>query len=187
MIFFKIFKNRNLPILFLVFGIFLACPVCAEGFELYVNNQSVVPGNTATIPVMIKNAEELAEVSFEISYDPSVLKFSGVNSGNISKNGIIEASETGPGTTLISFVESTGISHDGEIMKLLFEVPGSDGSSSVIQTTPKKILNLDKNVVPAEVGSATITVSGGVQKTPSSLWIPVLALIFIALAFTKRN
>ena len=159
----KIMRNGKILILIIVLGFLLVSHVSAEGFELFINDQSVASGTLATIPVIIKNAEELAEVSFEISYDPAILKFSGADSGDISKNGIFEVSETKPGTIFINFVEDSGISQDGEIMKLTFEVPGSIGSSAMINIIPKKIQNLDKNDVPFNVRSGTIKVTGSGQ------------------------
>jgi hypothetical protein len=183
----KIFTNGNSIIIILFLAFLLICPVHAEGFGLYISNQSVTTGMPVTVPVMITNAEELGEVSIEISYDPAVLKFSGADSGNVSKNGIIESSEIVPGTVLINFEENSGISQNGEIMKLAFDVPGAEGSSSQIRITPKKIQNLDKNDVPADVRGGLIQVTGTGHKTPVALWITVLALIVIVLVTLKRK
>ncbi|MCK9592589.1 MAG: cohesin domain-containing protein [Methanoregula sp.] len=178
-------KNWNLIIIILLSGFLLISPVSAEGFELFINDQSAVAGTSVTIPVMITNAEDLAELSFEISYDPSVLKFSSADSGDISKNGIIESSETGPGKVLIDFVEDEGISQDGEIITLVFDVQGAGGSSSSIGIVPIKVLNLDSNDVPVDVRNGTIMVTSEGQKTPMSLGISLIALLVIVLIWTK--
>lgn len=66
-----IIKKWNLIIFILVSGFLLISPVTAAGFELFINDQSAVAGTSVTIPVMITNAEDLAELSFEISFESS--------------------------------------------------------------------------------------------------------------------
>lgn len=116
-----------------------------------------------------------------------VLKFSSADSGDISKNGIIESSETGPGKVLINFVEDSGISQDGEIIKLVFDVQGAAGSFSTISIVPIKVLNLDSNDVPVDVRSGTILVTSEGQKTPISIWILVISLLVTVFVWVKRN
>ena len=107
--------------------------------------------------------------------------------GDISKNGIIEATETRPGTIVINLVDNAGISQDGDLLNLKFDVIGNGGTSSVVSITPKGLYNLDKKDIPAESCSGKITVTGGGRKVPVSIYIPLIALtIMIFIAIRRR-
>ena len=178
--------------IFFIFAVLLMIvliipPVTAEGFIITIRDQSVSTGSAAVIPIHITNAEELGEMNLEVSFDPSVLQFSSVDLGDISKNGIIEAAETRPGTIVINLVDNAGISQDGDLLKLKFDVIGNDGTSSMVSITPKGIYNLDKNDIPAESSSGKITVTEGGRKVPVSVHIPLIALtIMIFIAIRRR-
>ena len=172
-------------ILFMI--VLIIPPVTAEGFLITINDQSVSPRSQAVIPLHITNSEELGEMNIEVTFDPSVIQFSSVDLGDISKNGIVEATETRPGTIVINFVDDAGISQDGDLLKFKFEVIGNDGTSSVVSITPKGIYNLDKNDIPSDSSSGKITVTGEEQKTPVSINIPLIALsIMIFIAIRRR-
>lgn len=149
--------------------------VSAEGVDISVNNQSVAVGSTMILPVSLRNAEELSEINLEISYDPAVLKFVGIELGEISRNGIIEATESKPGTIVINMADTSGISQDGEFMKLSFNVTGADGSSSPISITSKGLRNLDKNDVSLNTNGGTVLVNGRGTKAPLAGYITVFA------------
>ena len=167
--------------------VFIIPPVMAEGFLITINDQSVSTGSQALIPINITNAEELGEMNIEVTFDPSVIQFSSVDVGDISKNGIIEATETRPGTILINLVDDAGISQNGDLLKLKFDVIGNDGTSSTVSITPKGIYNLDKKDIPAESSSGKITVTGEGSKAPVSVHIPLMALsIMIFIAIRRR-
>jgi hypothetical protein len=165
----------------IILALLCITPVAAEGFMVTINDQSVVAGSKAVIPVHITNAEELGEMNLEISYDPSVIKFSGIGLGSISKNGIIETTETVPGTILLNLVDSAGISQDGEIFILTFDVLGTKGSSSLIRIVPKGIYNLDKKDIPVNEQSGTISVNGAENETPLPACIALLAILFVGI------
>jgi hypothetical protein len=163
-------------------------PVTAEGFLITINNQSVSTGSQTVIPIHITNSEELGEMNIEVTFDPLVLQFSNVDLGDISKNGIIEATETRPGTIVINFVDNAGISQDGDLLNLKFDVIGNGGTSSTVSITPKGIYNLDKKDIPTGSSSGKIMVTGGGgEKTPVSVYIPFIALtILIFIAIRRR-
>ena len=167
--------------------VFIIPQVTAEGFSITINDQSVSTGSQALIPIHITNAEELGEMNLEVTFDPSVLQFSSVDLGDISKNGIIEATETRPGTIGINLVDDAGISQDGDLLKLKFDVIGNDGTSSTVSITPKGIYNLDKNDIPAESSSGKITVTGEGRKAPVSVHIPLLALSIMIFITIRRR
>ena len=169
---------KDVLLFFLAIALIIFPAVGAEGVEVSVQDLSVATGSSMVLPVSLQNAEELYEANLEISYDPSVLKFTRIELGGISQNGIIEATETTPGIIIITLADTSGISQDGELMKLSFSVTGAEGTTSPISITSKGFQNLDKNDVPAMTNGGKITVTGEGLKAPMAGYIPVIALFF---------
>lgn len=171
----------------------LVTPAAAGGFVVSIDDQSVTTGSKGDIPVLIANPEELGEMSLEISFNPYVLRFSSLILGDISKNGIIEATEEKPGTIVVHFTDDKGVSRDGVLFKLTFDVTGLQGSSSPVTVTSRGVYNLDLKEVPVEVHPGMITVMGSVSpgngaKTPVSPAIPIFTLMFmVGMANRMRN
>jgi len=163
---------------FLAIALIIIPVVGAEGVTVSVQDQSVATGSSIVLPVSLQNAEELYEGNLEISYDPSVLKFTRIELGGISQNGIIEATETKPGTILVNVADTYGISRDGELMKLSFSVMGAAGTTSPISIMSRGFQNLDKNDVPAMTNGGNITVTGAGMKAPMAGYIPLIAFFF---------
>jgi hypothetical protein len=180
--------NPVILVLFFFLAIVLVIiPVVgAGGLEVSVQNQSVSTGSSMILPVSLRNAEEFFDANLEISYDPAVMMFTGIELGEISKNGIIEATETKPGTIIINVADSSGISKDGELLKLSFSVKGVGGTSSPVSITSKGFRNLDKNDIPVNVNGGKITVNGAGQKTPLAGYISVIASM-LAIGFFVLN
>ncbi len=89
-----------------------------------------------TIPVDIRNVEKFDACSYQISFDPAVLRADNVTAGEI--NGIpipVTAwSESVPGTlTIVQNVSDTlGVSGSGHLAMLRFQATGTRGTSSYI-------------------------------------------------------
>lgn len=183
----SIHTTRRALLSVLLIAVFFTTAVCAEGVEVSVSDQSAAAGSTMILPVSLRNAEELSEVNLEISYDPAVLKFTGIELGEISRNGIIEATESKPGTIVINVADTSGISQDGEFMKLSFNVIGADGASSPVSITSKGLLNLDKNDVPTNTKGGMVLVTGGGKKTPLAGYVPVFASALVMGIFILKR
>jgi hypothetical protein len=171
---------------FLAMIIILIPTAGAEGLDVTVKDQSAATGSVLVLPVSIQNAEELSEMNIEISYDPSVLKFSGIELGEISQNGMVEATEVRPGVISVNVVDTSGISRDGEILKLSFGVTGAEGTTSPIGMVSQGIRNLDRNDVPTNMIGGKVTVTGAGLKAPVGGYIPFIG-VFLALAIFVAN
>ena len=148
-----------------------------DGIVISLPEISASPGTVAIVPVSLQNAEELSGVQIEITYDPAVLEFVSVEPGEISQNGIVEAFEPRPGTVSITMTDSSGISRDGDLLKVSFKVIGAEGSSSPLGITTSRITNLDGNDVPAQVKGGSVLVGRASQPAPLPVFVPVLALM----------
>lgn len=184
---FKI-KMSRICILAILGVLIMICPSGAEGITLSIHDLSAAAGSTVSVPVSVTNAEELSAATIVLTYDPAVLKFKGTELGDITKNGIIEASEIKPGQLEISFEDASGVSQDGVLVNAQFEVTGNAGVTSQIGITANALHNLDNNNVPVETTTGgNVTVSGSEKKSPVPLWCPILAAGLMVLIVVKRR
>jgi len=159
-----------------------------DGIVISLPEISASAGTVAIVPVSIQNAEELSGVQMEITYDPALLEFVSVEPGEISQNGIVEASEPRPGTISIAMTDSSGISRDGNLLKVSFKVKSTEVSSSPLGITTSRITNLDGNDVPAQVKGGNVLVSrAGGQAAPLPVLVPVLAMAIALGTFLRRR
>jgi hypothetical protein len=104
------------------------------GPVVYVEDRVMEKGRTVTIPVMMCNAQDVANMDLTVTYDTSVLSFSGATKGSLNANSLFESNEPSRGTIKISFASSSGFSGTGSIALLTFNVIGPASS-----TTPIKV------------------------------------------------
>ena len=143
-------------------GIVLLCALltgCAGAYEMevIVGPHEAGTGSVVTVPVLVNGAVNLGAMDIQITYDPSVLTFTGAQMGSMSGNGFVESNAPQAGTGLVSFVDTQGISGSGEVVRLTFSVTGSSGSSSPL-TVEARAYDLDLKDVPLTAMSGMVTV-----------------------------
>jgi len=118
--------------------------VNVESITISIDSTSAGSGSKVVIPVIVSGASNLGAMDLMVTYDPSILKFSGAEVGSLSTNGMIESNGDSPGVIKIGFVDSRGVTGDGTLMTLTFNVVGKKGATSKItpQVTGVKNANL---------------------------------------------
>ena len=169
----------------------LVCTVSAAGIVVKIDGQTVGAGGKAVIPVKVTGASNLGGVDLTVTYDPAVLKFTKAAQGALSTNGMIESNETHQGTVLMGLVDSQGITGDGNLVDLSFDVIGAQGSSSQINVIVRGAYGLDLKDVANQGIGGTITVgppgSGSGSKTPLSIVAVIIALIVFGMVAIKTK
>jgi hypothetical protein len=158
----------------------LVSVVSAAGVTVSVADSSIGTGGKADIPVTVSGADRMGGMDMTITYDPAVLKFTGVKPGDLTKNGLIEANETRPGTINIGFINIDGISGDGNLFTVGFTAVGQSGTSSPVKLTNRKAFRIDLLDVPLTLKSGTITIAE--KKTaPIGTEVIICAISFAVL------
>ena len=111
------------------------CP--ATGTSVYAEDRTLSPGSVVTIPIMICNAQDLANMDLGVTYDPSVLKFRSAEKGGLNANSLFDSNMVSSGNLAISFASSSGMTGSASIAILSFDVIGQNGSTSPITITVK--------------------------------------------------
>jgi hypothetical protein len=105
------------------------------GPVVYVEDRVMEKGRMVTIPVMMCNAQDVANMDLTVTYDTSVLSFSGAAKGSLNANSLFESNEPSRGTIKISFASSSGFSGTGSIALLTFNVIGPASSNTPIKVS----------------------------------------------------
>lgn len=127
------------------------------GTSVYAEDRTLETGSTVKIPIMICNAQDLANMDLVVNYDTSVLKFRSADKGGLNANSLFESNEASSGTVMISFASSTGNTGSGSIAILTFDVIGSTGSTSPIKITVKTASTSSGSIIPVSVSQGTFT------------------------------
>lgn len=176
-------KNR------IFLGIVLLCAIitgCAMGAEMtiIVGPQEAGSGSVVTIPVLVNNAANLGAMDLVVTYDPSVLTFTGAKMGSRSQNGFVESNAAQAGTARVSFVDTQGISGSGDVLQLTFSVTGTSGASSPL-TIDARAYDLDLKDIPLTIMSGMVTV--GNAKAGIETLVIITAIGFAFVCFGRRK
>jgi hypothetical protein len=158
----------------------LVSGAAAAQMTVSVDSASVSAGTNAVIPVKVSGASNLAAMDLVITYDPSVLQFFSADLGAISSNGMIETNIATPGTLKIGLVDTKGISGDGTLINMQFNVIGTSGTTTQINPQVSGAWNLDLVDIQTTVSGGTIIVGG--TKIPLSM-VTVLGALCVAGVF----
>ena len=105
---------------------------CREGAtSLYADYRALNPGQDVAIPIMMCNAQDVANMDLSVTYDSSVLQFKNAVKGSLNANTLFDSNNVG-NTVKIAFAGKTGFSGTGSIAILTFTLIGKIGSSSPI-------------------------------------------------------
>jgi len=130
----------------------------AWAFDLSVKDTKL-SASGGTVLVEILGAKNLGALDLKINYDAAVLKFNSVELGRVSKSGMVDFKNEN-GVVTISLVDTDGISKDGELLKLSFNVLAKSGASSKLGVLAKAF-DTDLKDIQVRAQGGTITVGGG--------------------------
>ena len=178
----------------LIFLTVLLLAFQASALTLQVQDTQAKQGAKVIVPINAAGATDLGAIDLKVSYDPKVLKFSGAETGKLSTNGMVESSSNADGTATLSFADTAGISSDGEVLKVSFDVIGAPGSSSDV-SLEARAYGLDLKDMPAEVTKGTVSVTAdntadtkAIEETPahpsgnnSMMWILIIGGVLLLL------
>jgi hypothetical protein len=158
----------------------------AANVSLTIQSQTVAPGGTVTVPIAASGASSIGAMDLTLTYDASVLKFISADIGALSKNGMVEANGTTPGSVRIAFVDSSGVNGDGPVIVVRFTAIGASGTSSKVDLQARGVYTLDHVDIPASVQGGTVSVGGG-SKTPLPAVCAITAVVAAAIAVFARR
>lgn len=91
------------------------------------------------IPINLKGANNVGSLHIELVYDPAILSAAGVEAGQLAGNAVVESSLETPGRVIVGVIDAMGVSGDGPVATVSFEVLDAGGES------PLSLENLEAN------------------------------------------
>ena len=104
------------------------------------------------VPVTLEMSgiKDAGSMDLDIRYDPEVLTFKGVTPGSLAKNAMLESNSPSPGVVKIGIVDGNGISGNGSIATLQYDVKeNAPNTQSILRLERATIA--DKAGKPLEV------------------------------------
>jgi hypothetical protein len=137
--------------------------------ELVIGSVTATPGGTASVPVMLRNANKLGDLNVTIEYLGNILELSGVEKGALIERGVqFTASKADPGPIFgngnwrvgIAVAARTGLAGSGELAVLKFKVTGKTGERARISAKVTSANRVDDTAVKIRTTDGILTVGG---------------------------
>ena len=153
-----------------------------DGATLTVEKATGRPDATATVNLLVSNASEIGAMDLALRYDPAMVRFAGFQAGTSAEDALIEANEAEPGLLLLALADSNGLSGDGTLAVLTFDVTGVDGDRTEIAVEAARAYHyelLTDVPMSSTPGELSITGKGEIPLIVVAL-LAVLAILIVA-------
>ncbi len=138
-----------------------------DGATLTVEDATGNPDSAAKVTVSISNASGIGALDLALRYDPDVVRFAQVQVGASAENALVEANEVEPGLLLVALADSDGLSSDGPVVVVEFDVVGSEGDRTTMAVETARAYHYDTLIdIPLATTDGELTVVVRAMPTP---------------------
>ena len=114
------------------------------------------------IPVKVENCANLGSLQASIRYDASILQIKEVKPVDIGEDAMVEINVDTPGIIIFGMIDSSGMSGNGDIAELHFDVISDGGTSQVSLDNVRAndattLVDLPSNIIAGEYRDGEIT------------------------------
>ncbi|NYT20157.1 MAG: hypothetical protein GKC08_07720 [Methanosarcinales archaeon] len=155
----------------------------AQVIDLDIPDTTTSVGSLVEVPIMMSNGVDVGSMDLVVNYDPDVLSVSSVEKGELT-NGMLQANTETEGSIIISIVDVDGITGDGELVLLSFDVIGEEAGSSSLTFTSAQANDVNTYIdIQVETSDGNVTVEK--KGLPGfELWMAAF-VIFLAMLFRR--
>ncbi|WP_445474537.1 cohesin domain-containing protein [Methanococcoides methylutens] len=151
--------------------------------DLDIPDTTTSVGSSIEVPIMMSNGADVGSMDLVVTYDPDILSLASVEKGDLT-NGMVQANTEMEGTIIISIVDVDGITGDGELVVMSFDVIGEDAGSSSLTFTSAQANDVN-TYIDIQVGTGDGTVTVEKKGLPGfELWM-VVFVIFLTMLFRR--
>jgi hypothetical protein len=130
-----------------------------SGLTVSVSDTTGAKGSTVEVPINLEGASEVGSMDIILNYDANVLSAVDVEAGALGKNALIESNTARKGGVIITLADSSGISGDGAVASVAFEVIGDAGTTSYLTLEDVLVHNLDLGeIIPTTVNGTFLVI-----------------------------
>ena len=160
----------------------LALPV------VQVGDGSGTKGSFVKVPIEVAEASHIGSMDIALAYDPSVLRAVWVGKGDLTANALLQGNAKPPGRVLIAMADPGGITGNGSIAMVEFEVLGEAGARSALAFTDLEASGVDAMAVPLANRTGTFTVAETPPPPPEKgVCGPTLVILVATLVLWRRR
>jgi hypothetical protein len=160
--------------------------VSAAGLTVSVSDTVGAPGETVNVPINLAGASDVGSMDIVLTYDSNVLRAVEVEAGKLAKTALIESNTAEEGEVIIALADSSGITGDGEVVLISFEVLGESGTTSPLTLESVSVSNTELVELVTTTESGTFSVEEPRLGDASTVILAIAALI-IALFIIERK
>jgi hypothetical protein len=131
---------------------------------LQAGQRHIPAGALVEVPVWLVNANNLANVNFELTYNAGVAKPEGtISKGSSLDNALFSANPNESGIIRMGFAQTTGITGTGSVAYIPFRAVGQPGQRTPLTISVTKINNPGGGLLPISIihGEIVILTTGG--------------------------
>jgi hypothetical protein len=168
-----------------IFLLFLSCLLLvgmAGAATLSAGEAAGPKGGTVQVPLSIDGATNVGSMDLVLTYDSSVALAMGADTGSLSPNAYLESNIGTPGRVRIALADSRGISGQGPIAVITFQLKGEVGSTTVLTIEQASLHSVDLNITPVTTRNGALRVTEGAAVTQAGNGMLMAALAMGGLA-----
>ena len=173
-------------LLCLLYSLCLVSLASASGLTVSVSDTVGAPEDTVKVPINLEAASDVGSMDIVLTYDSNVLRAVAVEASKLGKNALIESNTAEEGEVLIALADSSGITGDGELAIISFEVLGDSGTTSPLTLESVMVSNTELVELVTTTESGTFSVEEPRLGDVSTVILAIAALI-IALFIIERK
>ena len=165
----------------------LICCSLTQAATITIPDTEKESGKTIKIPITIENADNIGGMNITISYENTVLTAQSVEKGTLTTNALLEYDLDTEGEIKIIWVSTEGITGDGSLAIISFDVIGNTDDTSTINVTNIEAADIDTLtdiIIPVQNGVFTVTKA---RETPFPTWIIFMALVVTLIIDAQRR
>jgi hypothetical protein len=161
----------------------------AQDVTVSVSDTIGAAGGMVEVPINLEGATDVGSMDISMMYDPVVLQAVGVEAGELGAAAFIESNTGNEGEVIIALADPSGITGDGAVVIISFEVIGAVGSSSSLTLNEVSVHNTDlvEVISPTINGSLSVTEEVSEGAGYESMLLMTMAAIVMALFVVKRR
>src|SRR3990172_8546833 len=142
-----------------------------------VGDASGPKGAFVKVPIEVAGAAQIGSMDMALAYDPSVLRAVWVGKGNLTANALLQGNANPMGKILIAMADPGGITGNGSIAMVEFEVLGEAGARSTLAFTGLEASGVDAMAVPLANRTGMFTVAETPPTTEKGVCGPTLVIL----------
>ncbi|MBN1856072.1 MAG: hypothetical protein JW846_03865 [Dehalococcoidia bacterium] len=144
----------------------------SSGFDSGDSTTATAPFATEfEVPVVVRGAPTVGSLHIELAYDPGAVEVTGIQTGNLPSESLLEYVET-PGRVTFGVVCPDGLSGDWEVASVMFAVQSSSPQAG---QSPLTYSNVVAHSAESLLEMSTVVSSGSVMLNDMSVVVPSIS------------